>query len=69
MNKLRLFLTITMISGACSYAGFTLAESTVVTSQGTFKCDNACVVDSSGNVTDSAGGHVWKKQVPTIGGQ
>ncbi|SET17937.1 hypothetical protein [Thalassotalea agarivorans] len=39
-------------------------ESTVITSKGTFRCENACVVDENGNVTDNAGGKVWKLVVP-----
>jgi len=42
----------------------TFAESTVTTPKGTFKCDNTCVVDEDGNVSDCCGGHVWKRQAP-----
>ena len=39
-----------------------LADSIVVTPKGTYKCDNVCVVDSHGNVTDCCGGSVWRKE-------
>jgi hypothetical protein len=42
------------------------ADSTVTTSQGTFKCDNTCVVDDEGGVTDCCGGSVWKKMEDTF---
>ncbi len=47
-----------------SFSYFVSAESTVVTTTGTYRCDNACVVDGSGGVTDSSGGRVWKMVVP-----
>jgi len=48
--------------GALTLSLNVLAESTVVTSKGTFRCDSACVVADDGSVTDSEGGNVWKLQ-------
>jgi len=56
-------LIATILAGAALLFTLTVkAESTVVTSQGTFRCATACVVDSNGGVTDLNGGHVWKLQ-------
>ena len=59
-NKI-IILTITVFA-ILSFA--ILAESTVITTTGTYKCANACVVDENGNVTDNEGGTVWKMVVP-----
>ncbi|WP_440054778.1 hypothetical protein ACSLBF_00990 [Pseudoalteromonas sp. T1lg65] len=61
--SLKIFALITLAS-ATFLSVATYAESTVVTSGGTYRCTNACVVDRNGGVTDSAGGHVWKLVQP-----
>jgi len=53
-------IIIGLLACSSAFAFYTGAASTVTTPKGTFKCDNACVVDGDGNVSDSAGGHVWK---------
>jgi hypothetical protein len=64
MRAIMGFIAATILTAATFLASLEVyAESTLVTSKGTFKCANACVVDNSGNVSDSAGGHVWKLMV------
>lgn len=61
MNKKNAIYNVTsFILGGMLVADsmFAVAESTVVTSQGTFKCDNTCVVDDAGGVTYCCGGSV-----------
>lgn len=61
MKAIMGFIAATILTAATLLVSLEVyAESTVVTSKGTFKCANACVVDNSGNVRDSAGGHVWQ---------
>ena len=63
MNKIKIVLFGLIC--ASTVLSFTLfAESTAVTSKGTFRCPNACVVDENGGVTDSQGEPVWKMIVP-----
>ena len=64
--KLNNLLCGSVLASSCLILGLMIplpssAESTVTTPKGTFKCDNTCVVDSEGNVTDCCGGSVWKK--------
>jgi hypothetical protein len=47
---------------------YTTLHSKVTTPKGTFACENSCVVDGDGNVSDCCGGEVWKKQADSIDG-
>lgn len=66
MNIKNAIIALVTLGAALSFS--IMAESTVVTKKGTFKCPNACVVGDDGSVTDSEGGVVWKKVVNEIDG-
>ena len=54
-------MSVVLVFFMSLYSLQALADSVVTTPKGTFRCDNACVVDEFGNVSDCCGGEVWKK--------
>jgi hypothetical protein len=67
MQALGTVALLSMLIPAKSYSHDTPGNK-VTTPKGTFSCQNSCVVDGDGNVSDCCGGEVWKKQADSIDG-
>lgn len=66
MKNIKIIALVIVFTAVTSFVGYSYAGSTVVTTKGTFKCDNACVVAEDGSVTDNGGGNVWKLIKPDV---